>query len=151
MKNKEKVKQGKKNKASGGRFELKVRKDLEKQGWIVTKWSNNIEFYNEDIHDLPFIRGKLIPAKRKYNPFNRALTIGTGFPDFICFRIIDFKSFGIQMQVYKIIGVEVKSNGYLKPEEKEKCQWLLKNRIFSEILIASKSNKRGKINYIEYA
>ena len=32
MKDKKKVKQGKKNRASGARFELKVRKDLEDKG-----------------------------------------------------------------------------------------------------------------------
>ena len=37
-------KQGKKNRQAGARFELKVRKDLESKGWIVDKWSNNVEF-----------------------------------------------------------------------------------------------------------
>ena len=36
--------QGKKNRAAGARFELKVRKDLEEKGWIVSKWMNNVEF-----------------------------------------------------------------------------------------------------------
>ena len=35
---------GKSNRASGARFELKVRKNLESKGWIVDKWSNNVEF-----------------------------------------------------------------------------------------------------------
>ena len=39
----DKRKQGKKNKASGSRFELKVRKDLESKGWIVAKWMNNVD------------------------------------------------------------------------------------------------------------
>ena len=39
----DKVKQGKKNRASGSAFELRVRKDLEEKGWIVDKWSNNVE------------------------------------------------------------------------------------------------------------
>ena len=38
-----KKKQGKKNRASGQRFELKVRKDLEEKGWIVSKWMNNVK------------------------------------------------------------------------------------------------------------
>ena len=40
---KNKVKQGKQNRAAGTRFELKVRKDLEDKGWIVSKWMNNVE------------------------------------------------------------------------------------------------------------
>ena len=48
------------------------------------------------------------------------------------------------------IAVEVKSNGYLKPEEKEKCEWLLENNIFSKILIVKKGKKRGEIIYEEY-
>jgi len=44
MTTKKKRTQGKKNRAAGGRFELKVRAELEKQGWIVSKWQNNVEF-----------------------------------------------------------------------------------------------------------
>ena len=40
----DKPKQGKKNRASGARFELKVRENLENQGWTVSKWQNQIEF-----------------------------------------------------------------------------------------------------------
>ncbi len=43
MKTKKQI-QGKKSKDAGRRFELKVRKDLEDKGWIVDKWSNNVEF-----------------------------------------------------------------------------------------------------------
>ena len=35
---------GKKSRASGARFELKVREDLEKKGWVVARWTNNVEF-----------------------------------------------------------------------------------------------------------
>ena len=45
----DKKKQGKKNKASGARFELKVREDLEKKGWIVDKWSNNVDLNHKEI------------------------------------------------------------------------------------------------------
>jgi len=45
-----------------------------------------------------------------------------------------------------IIGIECKTNGYLTREEKEKCEWLLENKIFSKILIASKG-KKGEILY----
>ncbi len=126
---------GKKARAAGARFELKARSDLEKNGWIVSKWMNNVDLENK----------KLIPAKRKYNPFLRALSIGTGFPDFIAFK----KNGRID---YEIIGVEVKKNGWLDKEEKAKCSWLLKNKIFSRILIArgKKEGRRLNIKYIDF-
>jgi len=42
MKNPEKVKQGKRNKAMGADFERRTRKDLEDKGWKVSKYSNNL-------------------------------------------------------------------------------------------------------------
>lgn len=51
---------------------------------------------------------------------------------------------------YGVIGCEVKSNGYLTKEEKEKCKWLLDNNVFSKILIAKKGTKRGGIIYDEF-
>ncbi|MFA4960582.1 MAG: hypothetical protein WC548_02860 [Candidatus Pacearchaeota archaeon] len=123
QKKKSEIKKGKKSKISGNQFELRVRKDLEEKGWIVTKWINNIDLEKKQI----------IAAKRKFNPFSKAMTIGTGFPDFLAFqKMNDF---------YKIIGVEVKSNGTLDREEKEKCRWYLDNKTFNEILIARKKDK----------
>jgi hypothetical protein len=127
-----KPKQGKKNRASGARFELKVRAALEKERWILDKWSNNVDL----------IKGEIVKSKRKYNPFLKFLSIGTGFPDFIGFRRADSN--------YEVIGVEVKANGWLDRSEKEKCLWYLKNKIFSKILIAKKSKKRGNIDYIDF-
>jgi len=149
---------GKKSRARGQRFEGKVRADLEKKGWIVSKWMNTIEYEKENGI------GKIVPAKRKYNPFNRAMTIGTGFPDFICFKGIDKKNYeetieGTQIpEVYRkdekktfdVIGVEVKGNGYLDQIEKGMCMWLLTNKIFSRILIAKKGKKRGEIEYVDF-
>ena len=126
-------KRGKKSRASGARFELKVRNDLEEKGWITDKWTNNFDLE----------QGLLVKAKRKYNPFKGVLGIGTGFPDFIIFRLIDNKK-------YNIIGVEVKSNGYLNRDEKEKCAVLLSQKVFSEIWIAKKSKERGKIEYDDF-
>ena len=40
--------QGKKNRAAGARFELKVRKDLEEKGWVVSKWMNQVVFEDEE-------------------------------------------------------------------------------------------------------
>tara|TARA_Y100000296_G_C5174178_1_gene259044 strand:+ start:2162 stop:2587 length:426 start_codon:yes stop_codon:yes gene_type:complete len=123
---------GKRNRAAGARFELKIRKDLEKKGWIIDKWSNNVDLE----------KNKIIPAKRKYNPFKKIMIIGTGFPDFIGFKF--------EKKKYDIIGIEVKGNGWLNQNEKKKCKWLLDNHIFSKILIAKKGKKRGEIEYIDF-
>ena len=173
MKKTDFVKQGKKNRASGARFELKVRHDLEEKGWVVSKWMNQVDLkYNIVKVDLNYgddekgiigkalnsVPGKLIPAKHKFCGFGRPMAIGTGFPDFVTFKVYHYKdNMGFDMIVhtnngdlYEVIGVECKSNGYLKPEEKEKCKWLLSEGIFSKILIASKGEKRGEIKYIEF-
>jgi len=166
--------QGKKNKASGARFELKVRKDLEDKGWIVSKWMNNIELWESEwrknYNDTPEMKGKLIPAKHKFRGLGIPMAIGTGFPDFIVFRPMEIEAYQSNEKIMKILeefnnliteesknkmfyevnGVEVKSNGYLKPEEKEKCKWLLDNNVFSKILIAKKGTKRGEIIYREF-
>lgn len=39
---------GKKSRAAGARFELKVRADLEKKGWVISKWQNQVEFEDEE-------------------------------------------------------------------------------------------------------
>jgi len=130
-------KQGKLNRAAGQRFEAKVRLDLEKMGWIVDKWTNTVDYNRDDGI------GKVVPAKRKYNPFRKIMVIGTGFPDFICIK----NTRGI----FEVIGVEVKGNGYLDQVEKGMCHWLLDNKIFSRILIAKKGKKRGEIEYINFA
>ncbi len=130
-KKKSEVKKGKKSRAQGSSFELKVRGDLEFKGWIVDKWSNNVDLDEK----------KIVKAKRKYNPFRKVLVIGTGFPDFIAFQRIG--------RIYNVIGVESKMNGLLSREEKLKCKWLLDEKIFSEILVAKKGNNGRKI-IVEY-
>jgi len=125
---------GKKSRASGARFELKVREDLEKSGWIIARWTNNVDFEEK----------KLVKCKPKFNPFTKSLMMNTaGFPDFIAFRR--------KGSDYEVIGIEVKVNKWLDKEEKEKCRWLLDNNIFSKILIASRGKKRGEIDYIDFA
>ena len=135
MKVSSKSKRGKLARAAGARFELKVRADLEKDGWIIDRWTNNIDLEEK----------KLIKAKRKFNFFSnmKILGIGTGFPDFIAFRRKD--------ENYEVIGVEVKTNGWLDKTEKEKANFLLEKKIFSRILIAKKPKGRGKIEYIDFA
>ena len=129
MKKKEKRLLGKKNRAAGARFELKARNKLEVEGWVLDKWTNNVDLEEK----------KLVKAKRKYNPFKKALVIGTGFPDFIAFRL--------KGKNYEVIGVEVKGNGWLDKTEKEKCKFLIEKKIFSKVLIARKGKKRGEIKY----
>jgi len=123
---------GKKSRAKGQRFELKVRQDLENLGWVVTKWTNTVDYE----------KNKIVPAKRKFNPFLKTLTIGTGFPDFICFKR--------DGERFDVIGLEVKGSGYLDQIEKGMCIWLLENRIFSKILIARRGKKAGEIEYIDF-
>lgn len=137
MSTKKKRTQGKKSRAAGTRFEAKVRNEMQHMGWTVSKWMNTVDFDKEGK------MGKLVPAKRKYNPFLRALSIGTGFPDFICLKR-DKKGH------YEVIGLEVKRNGYLDPKERGMCHWLIENRIFSRILIAKIGEKRGEVEYIDF-
>jgi len=169
--------QGKKNRKSGLEFERKVRKDLEEKGWIVSKWMNNVELtntimsaecysciiqkpiivgrFNQRLDEKPVaevLYGRLVPSKRKYNPFNHALSIGTGFPDFIAFKKIkpiDLIAANEETVIYnEIIGIEAKKAKYLDKEERVKCAWLLQNHVFSKILIAFKG-KEG-IEYDEF-
>ncbi len=118
QKKKSEIKKGKKSKSVGLRFELRVRRDLEEKGWIVDKWTNNLNLET----------GEIEPAKRKFNPFSRVMTIGTGFPDFIAFQKMG--------DYYKIIGVEVKKSGVLSKVEKEKCKGYLDGGIFGEVWVA---------------
>tara|TARA_Y100000310_G_scaffold225672_1_gene227723 strand:+ start:18174 stop:18704 length:531 start_codon:yes stop_codon:yes gene_type:complete len=127
-KEKSKIKQGRTSRAAGARFELKVRKDLEERGKVVDKWTNNVDLEE----------GKVVMAKRKYNPFKKMLVVGTGFPDFIAIQKIHEGS-------HSVIGVEVKMNGTLSKIEKEKCAWYLQNGVFSEIWIAKMVREGRKI------
>lgn len=124
---------GKKARAAGIRFEAKVRQHLEGMGWVVGKWMNTVDYE----------KLKLIPAKRKYNPFLKALGIGTGFPDFVAFK----KN---KDRTYDVVGVEVKARGYLDKIEKGMCHWLLENNIFSRVLIARKGKERGEVSYWDF-
>lgn len=135
-KKKSNVKKGKMSRARGARFELKVRRDLESKGRIVDKWNNNVDLEAE----------KVIIAKKKFNPFLKCTTIGTGFPDFISIK-------QIHEGAHSVVGVEVKMNGVLSKIEKEKCRWYLQKGIFSQIWIAKavKSGRKIEIEYIDFA
>jgi hypothetical protein len=136
------------NRRKGLAFEHKVRADLEKSGYIVSKWQNNIKFEEFSTPDNKYggvgIHGKLCPA----HPGHFRL-MQTGFPDFVAFIKIENITTNGQI-LYNVIGVECKSNGYVDKEEREKCKWYLEHKIFSKILIASKGEKRGEIVYKEF-
>ena len=133
----EKSIQGRKNRAAGGRFELKVRVQMEKMGWTISKWMNTVDFDKEGKI------GKLVSAKRKFNPFLKVLGIGVGFPDFICFKKSNEGN-------YEVVGLEAKGNGYLDKIERRMCHWLHDSKVFSRILVARKGKKRGEIEYIDF-
>lgn len=133
QKKKSNIERGSVSKSAGGIFELKARGDLEERGWIVDKWSNNVDLDS----------GKVVPCKRVFRRFGEGrgvMTIGTGFPDFMCYER--------RGDLFKVIGVEVKMNGNLSREEKLKCSWLLKEGIFSEILVASKVKKKNRVRVV---
>jgi hypothetical protein len=138
LKKKVNIKRGKKSRSGGSQFELRVRKDLQERGFIIDKWSNNVDL------DL----GEIVPAKRVFKRFKAnmgVMTIGTGFPDFIAFQK--------RGEYYSIIGVEVKQNNTLSKIEKEKCAWYLDNKIFREVWIASKGKegRRVKVIYEDFS
>ncbi len=128
---------GKKSRAAGARFELRVRNKLESEGWIVDKWTNNVDLEKKE----------LVKSRPKFffNPrLKMRIPIGMnlGFPDFIAFR----KS----GRNYELIGVEVKGNGWLDKIEKEKAKFLLSKKIFNKIIIYKKGKKRGEIQDVEF-
>jgi hypothetical protein len=125
-------KQGKRNRQKGLVFENKVRGDLENKGWIVTKWMNTVDFERDCV----------TAAKRKYNPFTKALAIGTGFPDFLCFKKNE--------NSYDILGVEVKTNGSLDKFERGQGIWYIEKGILPNILIAKKKKIKNRVT-IEYS
>ena len=94
-------KQGKANRAKGARFERKVRQKFESEGWIVDKFTKNIDLDNSCI----------VPAKS-----NRFGSRSCGFPDFLMFKK---KPCG-----YELMLVECKVNGTLSKTEKLKMEWL---------------------------
>jgi hypothetical protein len=130
MKNPNKVKQGKKNRASGKRFELIVRKDLESKGWIVFRNSNDVEEATSS-NPLEWEGGMI------FNPFtHRPMMTQSGFPDFI---VIKSEEEGWIVQF-----VECKVNGILDKKEKQKVEWIRKVVKIS-VVVASKIKEGRKI------
>lgn len=128
-------KQGKKNRASGKKFEVEVKEDLESKGWTLCKWTNQIEFDSDG-------NGKIVGAKPKWNPFKKSIMYsGVGFPDYLAFKRGSGKT--------QIILVEAKKNGYLDKDERLKCDWLIKNHIVDEVMVAKKGKKKIEYKIIE--
>ena len=101
-------KQGKKNRLKGKKFEVDTYKKFSEEGWAVTKWRNQIDLQTDEI----------IPAKNHYLP-GRGNVMGSGFPDFVMFRIDDdFK------HLYEVMFVECKISNKLDKTEKLKMQAL---------------------------
>jgi hypothetical protein len=155
MKNPDKVKMGKSSRAKGKAFELKVKADLEKQGWLVIRWDKNVEF--EQIggvdENVGVTKGKLIQAKHQFNPFTKSMTVGHGFPDFICLKVVCINTpigkIRPTPDVFEVQLVECKMNGKLDKLEKEKSKWLIDN-LHILFYIAKKGEKRGEIIYEKF-
>ena len=137
---------------------MKKRKriDLKKKGWIVDRWSNNVEFSKENqafpITSISDNMGKLIPAKVSWRRTPQGMFpmgLNSGFPDFVAFRSRTNVETISGIISYEVIGVESKMTGVLEKEEKLKCRWLLDNNVFSKILIASKHKVKNRI-VVEY-
>jgi len=140
MDKKEKQAIGRASRKAGKLFESRVRKDLEENGWIVDRWSNDIDFEND----------KLKPSKPKYffNPKTKDMKmmgLCDGFPDFLAYKF--HKGYN-GVRTYEMIGVESKLNGKLDKEEKRKVKWLLENHIFGKIFVSSK-HKEGRRVVVE--
>lgn len=123
----EKKNQGRKNRVSGAKFELKVRDFMVDEGWFVSKSEINVDLE----------KGKIVPAKG-----GRFRIKSTGFPDFICWKQVD--------GLYAVIGVECKggnkSNKYLDKEEKEKCKFMLDEELFDKIYLATKKKVGRRVD-----
>ena len=133
-KNPKNVKRGKDSRRKGKDFEIRVRKDLEEKGWIVCRFDNNVK---ED---------KLIQAKMSWRrtPFGMfPVNLSPGFPDFISYKLRFNDDI---VSGYDVVGIECKTNNKLDRIEKESCSWLLKEGIFSKILIASREKIKNRIH-----
>lgn len=125
---------GKKSRASGARLERRVREDLIRQGFIVDRWTQNVDLE----------KGMVVPAKS-----NRFGMRTAGFPDLIALRKRTLDGGHIHLTGYCIL-VEVKTNGYLDQTEHQKMKFLLNSKYFDAVYIAKKGKKRGELLYSEY-
>lgn len=164
----DKRKQGKRNRANGKAFELKVREDLESKGWIVFRNSNDVEFetfYDDEGFKIPYVGGvkigKFKQAKSKWNHFTHSpMTLQSGFPDFVCIKqpfdksqsAVNFYNTPINGYItehkifnnFSVIFVECKTNGTLDKVEREKVEWI-KNNLKIPVIIAIKIKEGRKV------
>ena len=120
--------QGKRNRRAGLEFEYKVRVELEENGWIVTKWNNNIDL----------IANKFVQAKS-----NRFGMRQGGFPDFLAFMP---KEANKGHPRFLLRFIECKKGKYLSKDEKEKMHWLISREF--DCFVAY--NNKGKIEYSKF-
>lgn len=136
VKDPKKVAMGKSNKRKGNQLEAKARAALTDAGYIICRWQNTV------------VDGKLVGAKPKWNFFTKSISYsGTGFPDYIVMKKMDAPTYTFE-GCYNVIGLEVKSNGYLDPEERVMVKWYLDNKIFPKIIIAKK-DKSGHMIFVD--
>lgn len=125
---------GRRSRNSGKRFEVKVRDELLKSGWIVFKNNNNVE-------RVETVNGQTIlfkPSKPKWNPFRKTIVYtGVGFPDYICVR---------NKGEWQVQFVECKSGKYLSADEKKKSEWIV-SKLKIPMFVAFRGKKRGEIVY----
>lgn len=154
MKDPEKVKQGKRNRAAGADFERRTRKNLEEKGWMVSKYQNNLNY--EFIDDN--FNGDYVSIPARASKFRLS---STGFPDLITYKIIGCKycmeelglseTEDIETSEHKLFDVqfyECKVNGQLSKEERQKAKWYLDNNHCSKFYIVSKQKVKNRIHII---
>lgn len=126
----DKKKQGKDNRRHGKEFERKVRHDLEANGWIVSRWNNNI-----NLNLKQFTQAVSIPG----------IVMQSGYPDFIAIQECPHTKSEVPSKDHDwhIMFVEAKINGYLDRIEKDKAEFY-KSKGFKFIIA-----KKG-LNGIEY-
>jgi len=147
---------GKKGRAAGKSFELKVRADLEKQGWIVFRNHNDVEFemctrMNAVTFEHPEnckcnTKGKFKQAKSKWNPFTKMpMALQSGFPDFVCIQCHEgWDTYAAGC--FEVQFVECKIERNIDKIEKAKVEWL-KSNFHIPIVLARRGEKRGTIKY----
>jgi len=137
MKDPNKVAMGKKSRRLGAAFEVKVRKDLESKGFIVDKWTNNVDLEYE----------QFIKAKTKFFR-GRPIGLSSGFPDFVAFMPVNYTK-RMHCRGYKVKWFECKTNNKLDKKEKLKMNWMTKNGY--ECWVAYKDGKEIKYRkFVEY-
>jgi len=155
---------GKAGRAAGKRFEVKVREDLEKKGWIVFRNSNDVEFMEGAIVKISgekdqikgtdiitksnYKDGVFKQAKSKWNPFTKMpMSLQSGFPDFICIKCHEGWNTYAEGRV-EVQFVECKLERNIDKIEKTKVEWI-KSNLHIPVFLARKGEKRGTVKYEE--